>query len=118
MEITTEQKYLLITTIKHLRNHNINVLAEELEEHFDEILKLKWWIIQSENKQDLIINRLLLIWKIMAECYIWTNLSEEYIKTHNELEQYHKKIIEEYENKIAPKFIKVDNMKEFINKKN
>jgi len=67
---------------------------------------MKQWItwIQEDDKADLIINRLLLIWRIMAESNIWTELSEEYIKTHDELKEYHKKIIEEYENKMEPKF--------------
>lgn len=43
MEITLEQKALLILTIKKLRDYNLNVLAEELEEHFDEILKSNLW---------------------------------------------------------------------------
>lgn len=78
-------------------------------------LKMKQWItwIQQENKADLLINRLLLIWRIMAECHIWTELSQEFIKTHDEIKEYHKKIIEEYENKIAPKFIKVDDIKKY-----
>lgn len=76
---------------------------------------MKQWItwIQQENKTDLLINKLLLTWRIMAECHIWTELSQEFIKTHDELKEYHKKIIEEYENKIAPKFIKVDDITKY-----
>lgn len=80
-------------------------------------LKIRQWItwIQQENKADLIINRLLLIWRIMAECHIWTELSQEFIKTHDELKEYHKKIIEEHENKIQPKYIPVKNVGKYFN---
>jgi hypothetical protein len=81
--------------------------------------KYTWNKTHTIDKSDLIINKLLLIWKMLAYWGVYDKeLSEEYIKTHNELILYNISIIEEYENKIEPKFIKVDNMKEFINKKN
>ena len=69
------------------------------------------------DKRELYTNRLLIIWRIMADCHIWTELSEEYIKTHDELKEYHKKIIEEYEQVNKPKWIKLDNIEDEINKR-
>lgn len=66
------------------------------------------------DKRELYINKLLIIWRMMAEWNIYNKeLSEEYIKTDNALEEYSKKIIEEHENKMKPKFIKVDDISKY-----